>query len=221
MNSIQTKHNSVESVNHSIDRIRVALSTLNTPNKQTGRHGYTDNATSIGGKIPAPSNRVADDPHDDRETSRWTTLNEANRDFKAIGDLDDPETGDVKEEQRESDIVNDVQSWGERVGLTELEIKRATRYIIDADGDWIENTTYDAIILGALTVVANEGPPEFGGVHKIIRPNRPLPNEEVIETLETHGEYVKREGMVSSYSEIKDSLDVSDSLVRRARSHLR
>lgn len=213
---------------------------------QTGRHGYTENATYIGGELPSPSkkqrrqskkgkkreNETDDwykqmmDDHDVKDypdeispdDSTWQTLNQANRDFKATGNLRDPETDGVKQDQRDQDIANDTAAWGTRIGLTDTEINRATSLVLNAEIGGEHQT--EAVILAALTIVANQGPPTYGGPHKILREERPLPDTETINTVGAVGNYVKPDEAVERYSEIRESLDIDPKTVKRCRDQL-
>jgi hypothetical protein len=207
---------------------------------QTGRHAYTDNATYIQRDIETPSDRrfvetdeegvmLQDpdweppedwdyDPDDPDGASPWRTLNQANRDFKLVDGDSGPETAGIKQDQRDQDITNDLVAWGKRVGLTSTELERATDMIANVEGQWLTNLGHDAVILATLTVVANQGPPEYAGRHKILRPRRPCPDD--ADVPDGHGTFVKTEEAVDAFVELRDSLGVTPSTIRECRQHL-
>jgi len=168
---------------------------------KTGRHAYTENATFTTEQIKAPSKR--EHSWGDREDGRspWATLNEVNRNFFVDDDKN------IGSEQHKQNYVNDTQAWGSQIGLTDWEIKRAAKLVLDADDGWKNNHSIEAVILAALTVSANKATGRRNDLSKAIRPRNPLSEN--------------TPDMASTYEDIRDNLGVDYQSVKACRNHLR
>lgn len=163
----------------------------------TGRHTYTGNATFTKERMEAGATSEAQEQAE--HVPQYNSLNELNR------RLYDDDEKNARSEQDKTDYVNDTQAWGNQIGLTDFEIKRAARLVLSSTSGWMNNHGSEAIILAALTLSANESTPDNTSTSKAIRPQSP---------------FVEHEDMADSYASIRDGLGVEPEKVKRCRGHL-
>lgn len=150
---------------------------------QTGRHAYTENATY-------PAERMA------ASSSRWQTLNEANRDFFANDDEH------IESARRQQDLHNDVRTWGTQIGLTDSEITAAMELVNATAPGVRRNFGMETIILGALTIAANQA----------------ATNNYVAKSIRRGGPTTGHTDLVDTYEQLRRDLHVDPSRVQRFRS---
>ena len=102
-----------------------------------GRFNYTDNATYIGEDLPASS-------------ELGQTLNQINRDTR------DDDDDHVESARRQADLRREVQMWGTQIELTDAEIRVAESIVMSVPAGARRNFGLDVVVLGALTVAANQ-----------------------------------------------------------------
>jgi hypothetical protein len=163
---------------------------------QVGRHSFTTNATFTKETLsrPDPDRRWADNTD---VTVPWQTLNQANRYYST-----DPETS-VGHEQNVEDCRNDCRSWGQRIGLTAPECRNAVGLLEEATRGTRNEYGMEAVVLAALTLAANHEVP-------------------VVRSLRANGiEMDTPDGMIETYEDIRQTLDIPTEDVRECRSRLR
>jgi hypothetical protein len=153
----------------------------------TGRHAYTENATFTNEDIPST---WSNSPRD--------SLNELNRNFYANEDKS------VSSEQHKLDEQNDAKAWAKRVGLTEVEGKRAAYLTTKVEANAKKQYTATAVILAAITIAANEPVVQ----RRVVRST--VPDLEDINT-----------SFVEDYEQLREDLGVETLTVRRAREAIR
>lgn len=162
----------------------------------TGRHEYTENKTFADEEIEVPVRKHQ--PEDD-DPRHWNTLNELNRNFHC-------DNSDIRSEQRKHDAMNDVEMWGEQIGLTNHEIERAKLFVnkVTHGGKW--RFGLETMILASLTLAANEGHRDNGTYPRSIRPSSGVRTTD---------------GMVKAYRKIRDGLDLDKEEITSCRQHIR
>lgn len=196
---------------------------------QTGRHAYTGNATFANETLPSARNapvawadndRTIDGdskPPDDDSSPPWNTLNEANRNFYADDDTD------IKWKQREQDQINDVVAWGRQIELTNHEIERAVYLCRHCGPEGNQAHGSDAIVLAALTIVANED--HGSAVPKVLRESMMSIVDDVdTSTFEDYpipSRYTADEDMVESFETIRSDLGIDYRQIRKTRQYIR
>lgn len=150
---------------------------------QTGRHAYTENATYIPENIPAQSNK-------------WRTLNDINR--ETVHDEDDH----VESARRRHDRRTDIRTWGTQIGLTDPEIVRAIKIVEATTAGVRRNFGIETVILGALTLAANES----------------ATNATVAKSIRLDGPSTHNPDLVEQYESIRENLSVSSVRVSQFRS---
>jgi hypothetical protein len=153
----------------------------------TGRHAYTENATFTNADIPST---WSDSPRD--------SLNELNRNFYANEDKS------VGREQQRLDEQNDAKAWAKRVGLTEVEGKRAAYLTTKVSAGTKKNFTATGVILAAITIAANEPVVQ----RRVVRST--VPDLDDINT-----------SFVEDYEQLREDLGVETLTIRRAREAIR
>jgi len=179
----------------------------NSTELRTGRHDYTPNETFIGGELPAArddDNRWADE--DPEEVSSYASLNQANRRITTDGE------NDPRSEQIQLDYENDIQTWGQHVGLTSHEISVVKRLFQRVDETLREGYNSETVILAALTIVANED--DRTRQTKVIREDVTPIAEDPTTPAVCHN------GMVENYEDLRKQLNITKRAIRACREHL-
>lgn len=202
---------------------------------QTGRHGYTENAsfssepldlTDVqysglaepkavkefdGDKdVESPPPKISDDEYEDPRS--YTNLNELNKYFIVDNDGDSSSIESVKSEQLEHDHHNDLQSWGKKVGLTDHEIERGHLLLDSLDNTQNKPHGADAITLAILTLVANES---HGNIpSKILRHG-------VMDVGKESPEVMVIEDLIDQYEQLREDCNLEPKTIRSAREYVK
>lgn len=158
----------------------------------TGNTDYRENATEIGGDLPARSR---------------DSLNDLNKEARPNGPNHDEQS------KRHQKYREDVQRWGRFIELDDYEIERAVHLFEQAPLNGRRGNGIDAVVLAALTMAANEdmGPEPA----KIIRRSA----EAIAKDPDTDLEWFSE--LVENYEQLRTDLGVSSSKIRNARNNIR